>query len=95
MATHLINIIINTDGRDYRSSTSSLVFTFNAIHNSSIACIPLIKDDIFELTEVVEATLKLLGQPFSSLLLLASHTSLITIFDDDGKSKSNALAILF
>ena len=86
--------IRNTDGRDYGSSTSSMVFTFNATHNSSAACVPLIKDDIFELTEVLDAKLKSLSHLSSSLVLLASPMSIITILDDDGKSKSNALASL-
>ena len=76
------------DGRDYGNSTGSQVFTFNATHNSSIACVPLIKDDIFELTEVLEATLRLLGQPSSSLVSLVSTAVTITILDDDGKSKT-------
>ena len=76
------------DGRDYGNNTGSLVLTFNATHNSSIACIPLIKDDIFELTEVLEVTLRLLGQPSSSLVSLVSISVNITILDDDGKSKT-------
>ena len=81
------------DGRDYGNSTGSLVFIFNATHNRSAACVPLIKDDIFELTEVLEATLRLLGQPSSSLVSLVSTSLNITILDDDGKSKTNTLSI--
>ena len=69
------------------------MFTFNATHNSSIACVPVIKDDIFELTEVLEATLRLFGQPSSSLVSLVS-TSAITILDDDGSLiKKDTLSI--
>ena len=73
--------------------SGSLVFIFNATHNRSAACVPLIKDDIFELTEVLEATLRLLGQPSSSLVSLVSTSLNITILDDDGKSKTNTLSI--
>ena len=81
----ILHLYIHADGRDYGNSTGSLVFIFNATHNSSLACVPLVKDDMFEITEVLEATLRLLGRPSSSLVSLASTASVITIFDDDGK----------
>ena len=86
--TAVILIWDNTDGSDYGNNTGSLVFTFNATHNSSAACVLVIKDNIFEFTEMLEATQRLLGQPSSPLVSLVS-TSVITILDDDGKSKTN------
>ena len=81
---HYYNHYSYTDGTDYGNSTGSLVFTFNATQNNYVVCISIIKDDIFELTEVLEATLRLLGQQSLSLVSVASSTSVITIFDDDG-----------
>ena len=71
--------------RDYQNYTGSPIYTFNATHRSYLACVSLIKDDIFELTEVFEAKLRLFGQPPSPLVSLASTTTTVTILDDDSK----------
>ena len=94
MYLHIISSTLQSiDGRDNGNNTSSLAFTFNATHNSSAACVPLIKDDIFELTEVLEVTLRLLDQPSSSLVSLVSTSVNITILDDDGKSKTSICTV--
>ena len=78
---YIYNHYFCTDGRDYGNSTGSLIFTFNATQNNYVVCISIIKDDIFELTEVLEATLRLLEQQ-SSLVSVASSPPAITIFDE-------------
>ena len=71
------------DGRDFAGVLGSLIFTFDSTHSSFGPCLSLIKDDIYELTEVLEATLSFSGQP-PSRVSIASTRSTVTIFDDDG-----------
>ena len=71
------------DGRDFGGILGSLIFTFDSTHSSFSPCVSLIKDNIHELTEVLEATLSSSGQP-PSRVSIASTRSTVTIFDDDG-----------
>ena len=77
------SIFPHTDGSDY-NGIASLDFTFDSVTRTVDASVPLIGDDIFELTELFGANLSFPGVP-PPRVTLAPDNAEVTILDDDGQ----------
>ena len=77
------SIAPHTDGSDYNGS-ASLDCTFDSVTRTVNASVPLVGDNIFELTELFDASLSFPGAP-PSRVILAPDNAEVTILDDDGQ----------
>ena len=79
-----MDFFLHTDGSDYVSEVELL--TFNTDNSNFSISLPLINDDVFELTERLQAVLMFADDVPPERASVDLEMASVVIFDDDSKS---------
>ncbi len=77
--------IDNTGGSDYQAITPQ-VFTFSSSMTSYRFTVSIVNDNVYELTENLQAGLRFVGGETPPRVTLQPSQAIINILDDDGEN---------
>ena len=85
----IIHVIL--DGNDY-SGISNLLLTFNSITTVIDIPVTINDDNVYELTEMFNATISFPGDPLPRVTL-SPESALISIIDEDGQLQLSMMLV--